>query len=47
MIVSVVWASNVASFKLFSTIFKSIKGVVVDDALTTTRSVSKDKITIK
>jgi hypothetical protein len=46
LVVSVVWSSNVASYKLFSTIFKSIKGVVVDD-IKSARNVSKDKIIIK
>lgn len=46
LVVSVVWSSNVASYKLFSTIFKSIKGVVVDD-IKSARNVSKDKLIIK
>ena len=46
LVVSVVWSSNVASYKLFSTIFKSIKGVVVDEAKSV-RNVSKDKLIIK
>jgi hypothetical protein len=46
LVVSVVWSSNVASYKLFSTIFKSIKGVVVDD-IKSGRNVSKDKLIIK
>jgi hypothetical protein len=33
-IVSTVWFSNVASYKLFSTIVKSIKGVVEEEAKT-------------
>ena len=45
-IVSTVWFSNVASFKLFSTIVKSIKGVV-EDEVKTARNVSKDKLIIK
>ena len=43
---SSVWFSNVASYKLFSTIVKSIKGVVEDEAKTA-RNVSKDKLAIK
>jgi hypothetical protein len=46
LVVSVVWSSNVASYKLFSTIFKSIKGVVVDE-VKSARNVSKDKLIIK
>ena len=46
LVVSVVCSSNVASYKLFSTIFKSIKGVVVDEAKSV-RNVSKDKLIIK
>lgn len=45
-IVSTVWFSNVASYKLFSTIVKSIKGVV-EDEVKTARNVSKDKLIIK
>ena len=46
LVVSVVWSSNVASYKLFSTMFKSIKGVVVDE-VKSARNVSKDKLLIK
>jgi hypothetical protein len=46
LVVSVAWSSNVASYKLFSTIFKSIKGVVVDE-VKSARNVSKDKLIIK
>ena len=46
LVVSVVWSSNVASYKLFSTIFKSIKGVVVDE-VKSARDVCKDKLIIK
>ena len=46
LVVSVVWSTNVASYKLFSTIFKSIKGVVVDE-VKSARNVSKDKLIIK